>query len=862
MHSSCTQCVSVGFECKTSDKLSRRAFPRGYTESLEERVRSLEGEVRELKDLLDEKDEKIDMLSRIHSRSPQSIQTPPQPSPSNPINIASSRDTSTDKDDNFKVNQSSTLVESEGSDSYFLGTSSGHALIDAFKNKVQELGKGSIEDHTNALLQKESGRDRSPADQPIQWKAPPRLLSDQFINIFFQEWAPIYPVLHRPTFLLLYEEYLASPEAAVNNHASAQLHLVFGIASQSSQSRDSSELASIESQWRAALDAVASENSMATLQCLTLAQMYCLLVADYSGLLRYKSLAIALSQRLGLHQSQRRFALGTLTSETRKKVFWTLYTLDCFSAAQLGLPRQFRDEDICCEYPVNVDDEYLTEKGFLPTLPGESTRLSSALALFRAARILADVLKQLYPAQSPHEVSFKTVASLSDDLDAWNDGLPSHLRLQFAQDKPSTHIVTSRSPLLALAYQYIRSAIYRPAVCASSALGDRASSSIVAVATAAKRTIQIVQLLNERNLSFSFCVNKNELLISSGFGLLFQCLDLNTDGKLIKDNQRMLVSVVKLVEREKALSSQDLRKIASVVLAPDLSQRQLPRTLSPNSSELTSTATSEAFKNTYPSRSQASFSSTRSEPTPPVPQQSSPQSPASNRTSSPVLTRTTQREGTNLDYLSFNGPSSSTINDIVIGNSVRPCQPLPQPPPAFAMSVPETGDADWARLISSLDQAETNIHDSIYGGPTVKALEGVDFASLTLSKPLSTSPITGQNLVWDAKATSSISTLGPTWRNQTGQYSCENAHVTFASHVPASRSSLSASDDSLTRGEDPGCAPQVMRSSNLSAELAGSSAEEFEIFKRTFIPSDDVSPHMYSSGTPDDLGVLDVGFGL
>jgi hypothetical protein len=54
----CSQCSNVGFECKTSDKLSRRAFPRGYTESLEERVRSLESEVRELKDLLDEKDEK------------------------------------------------------------------------------------------------------------------------------------------------------------------------------------------------------------------------------------------------------------------------------------------------------------------------------------------------------------------------------------------------------------------------------------------------------------------------------------------------------------------------------------------------------------------------------------------------------------------------------------------------------------------------------------------------------------------------------------------------------------------------------------------------------------------------------------
>lgn len=86
----CTQCANVGFECKTSDKLSRRAFPRGYTESLEERVRALESEVRDLKNLLDEKDEKIDVLSRIHSFSSSSHQksrspsVPVKPNTSNP----------------------------------------------------------------------------------------------------------------------------------------------------------------------------------------------------------------------------------------------------------------------------------------------------------------------------------------------------------------------------------------------------------------------------------------------------------------------------------------------------------------------------------------------------------------------------------------------------------------------------------------------------------------------------------------------------------------------------------------------------------------------------------------------------------
>jgi len=107
-----------------------------------------------------------------------------------------------------------------------------------------------------------------------------------------------------------------------------------------------------------------------------------------------------------------------------------------------------KEEDVHCEYPVDADDEYVTEKGFLPTLPGEYTKLSSALALFRLARVLAKVLRENYPASASHEISFRTISILSDELDAWLAGLAPHLRLQFIQDKPSTNVISSRSPLL------------------------------------------------------------------------------------------------------------------------------------------------------------------------------------------------------------------------------------------------------------------------------------------------------------------------------------------------------------------------------------------------------------------------------
>lgn len=72
----CSQCAAVGFECRISDKLLRKAYPKGYTESLEERVRELEAENKRLLALCDIKEQQISLVS----------QSRPQTSTDNTIN--------------------------------------------------------------------------------------------------------------------------------------------------------------------------------------------------------------------------------------------------------------------------------------------------------------------------------------------------------------------------------------------------------------------------------------------------------------------------------------------------------------------------------------------------------------------------------------------------------------------------------------------------------------------------------------------------------------------------------------------------------------------------------------------------------
>jgi hypothetical protein len=96
---------------------------------LEERVRALESEVRELKDLLDEKDEKIDMLSRLHSHSPAASAPARAASTQSPVASIENKDDLAEKEDTFKVQQSPFLLDDENCDPYFLGTSSGRTLV-------------------------------------------------------------------------------------------------------------------------------------------------------------------------------------------------------------------------------------------------------------------------------------------------------------------------------------------------------------------------------------------------------------------------------------------------------------------------------------------------------------------------------------------------------------------------------------------------------------------------------------------------------------------------------------------------------------------------------------------------------------
>lgn len=642
-------------------------------------------------------------------------------------------------------------------------------------------------------------------------------MSDQLINIFFQEWAPLFPVLHRPAFLHLYDEFVNSSEPMSDKKALAELNLVFGIAA---LANDVSTPAISTERYVAHVFAVSRQGTC---------RVSPTAMGSRFGLLRGRTFSCDPSMPCpcpdflpaegGLQPSaevqghcHQSFLPSGPSPVTKAICTWCSYWRDkeegfldsiharlvrllsfvgdhtthsySFTAAQIGLPKQFRDEDIHCEFPVDADDEYVTEKGFLPSLPGEFTKLSSALALFRAARILSKVLYESFPASTSHEISLRKMAAQSDELDEWNNCLPSHLKLQFVQDKPSTNIISSRSPVLSLAYQYIRSLIWRPAICAN--IGERASAATLAVSGASKATIQIMQLLEERTMSFAMCLNKHDLLVTAGFGFMFQGLDLDQDSKLIKENQKLLATITGFLDRSPSPGSVAFRRVAKSMATTSADQRPPKASPTPNSMA----APHDAFRSTQkhlkaiasrfsPNRQQqetsheirratlpelptahsnqsgVSINSVRSEPHARSEPTMSPLSHRASLGATPsIKVRRPSAGGStlNLDYLSFGTESQSNTYSMNAHLKSETQSP-----------------SDWERLLSGLDNGHTNIYDSIYGGAPVDALNDVP--------PLSAA--SEANLAWSP----SVWTVGP-------------------SDQQPPQSVLSFSDESLTSGSN------------------------------------------------------------
>jgi hypothetical protein len=399
-------------------------------------------------------------------------------------------------------------------------------------------------------------------------------------------------------------------------------------------------------------------------------------------------------------------------------------------------------------------------------------------------------------------------------------------------------------------------------------------------------------------MSFSFCLNKNETLALCGLSILFQSLDLKQEGKLMKDGQRLVGTVLRCLERAQAPGAADFRWLASSMMPIDSRPESyhyrvsdgLAATTSAKSSASPGNAGKELFPQSsrYPSvsggekdlslqqsrhtmvptiamhgvgkqshRSQSSLDSIRSES--PMPRRdyrnSTSQLSASSTKSS---FNSSPKPRPNLDYLplseSLAASQSASLNhsrslhSVSSHNSNLPITPTPQISNSNCNKLSSVSPAEWESLLSSLDSGQSNIYDAVYGGPTVSLApshshsaqsETLDWTELPFSEPtaLSNPPFSAYSDNWSPEP----------W--DMTALSMHDFDASRGSHLNISTQSvLSVSEDSLSSGDD------LAGSDFVSANGGGSGRQSLD-YRHTLLTGP-------MGGDGFLLDGLDVGFGL
>ncbi|KAI2794394.1 hypothetical protein POX_a00993 [Penicillium oxalicum] len=136
-----------------------------------------------------------------------------------------------------------------------------------------------------------------------------------------------------------------------------------------------------------------------------------------------------------------------LVMEMRKRVFWSVYTLDKYLSIMFGRPRLLHDEEIDQELPCAM--------GVLEESPPGTTgdMMVASVLHFRLGRVLGEISRQLYSIRpESRDGLLRKIPRLTSELEQWRDSVPS-----LYKSKPCSNATTPlcrQSQVLRLAYDH------------------------------------------------------------------------------------------------------------------------------------------------------------------------------------------------------------------------------------------------------------------------------------------------------------------------------------------------------------------------------------------------------------------------
>ncbi|KII95791.1 hypothetical protein PLICRDRAFT_34739 [Plicaturopsis crispa FD-325 SS-3] len=466
----CSQCSTSGSQCTWLQTKDRAALSRHYVQELEARLIQMEHIFGQIAPAID-----IDSLPASakalfagsstgsgtagNAEASSSITASAYSAPRNagshsPPQSGSSPQVKVEEDE---VESSGQLALDEHGHMRWIGRSSTMTLIQNFKalttsplNRVSPMEEDprAPGPSVNKLYFPASvffGKVHAlPGPEEVEY--PERDLADKLVDAYFSRFHFLMPVIDKPSFMRQYATLMDNThDINMARTHTAFISLVFAVFACSARLVDDPRLEAEDRLDDGGMGMVYYERALILhyishasiqpehVQCFILMASFLCSVNCLPQAWLLVGQAVRTAQDLGFHRSPRRLLITSIEKETRRKIWWGVYSLDRMLALSLGRPLGIEDADCDVEWPVDVDDEELPEyfDGAQPQRKYPSL-MTGYIALTQLYQIAGRVLREVYDIElcKDHLEEQKkaqlqrTVEELDSQLNKWCDDLP------------------------------------------------------------------------------------------------------------------------------------------------------------------------------------------------------------------------------------------------------------------------------------------------------------------------------------------------------------------------------------------------------------------------------------------------------
>ncbi|KAI9313937.1 fungal-specific transcription factor domain-containing protein [Dichotomocladium elegans] len=568
----CKNCQASKIDCTYNDSAKKRGPPKGYIEVLENRLKRMERILGGLAEDNGDQPAESDGQSPPAS-SPERVKDGMSAETSGSMNTPSNNSSSTAVSGTNNAGRISGLSSlSSSTSTRYIGDMSPLPFLAQKINfedarveshigfKVRKFGDSLVmykedEDEQDASVRllsqlgflKPGETINTLNDWIYKVAGIDKATSDRLMKIYFAYIHPGLPIVNKVLFLKQYRRELGDyPAAPLLNamYGSAARYIenckIFGdkVLPDDTEDWDNKEGWS-ESLFDNLLAHVRGRYSpcVATIQALVLGQYHRASLDEKmaSGWL-LNSAATRMAQDLGLHRSSESWDIPESDKETRRRVWWSVYILDKWSAAATGRPQTIFDEDCDEIYP--SESATIEEVMDIPTsdadddvvrYPSLDTKIAQKVKgdkiplyqpfvqLVKLSEILGRILQGLYtPRAKRHSAehgSDAIVTYLDNTLSEWRSNLPPSLQISSNNvrrlDSRGQSPLLSMSGMMYLTYCTLLILLHRPFI-EKEEDGTRLSMSSLSICTnAATRCVDIAEKMHYRDfllVSWSFAM--------------------------------------------------------------------------------------------------------------------------------------------------------------------------------------------------------------------------------------------------------------------------------------------------------------------------------------------------------------------